>query len=672
MSAHDDNPKSPDEEGSILTERKTSSPGPTDYVPSDTENQSDRQSHPFDAARQAIYEQFRALGATDEMLSDLSLEALLAKLAEDAHASAASSGDDKGDGAFSLPSDAYGANDDDYFADTDFWKQSRRRAGNAFQPSGRPRHDDRRKSRLLDEGVKEMKASSGLLVRTIARNSDEMMSVKVEIPKSRRAKMFDHDRLKLHEKVVIKLTPKFGFNKISSFSSTIDLSEYDIADDSRKYQTALDNFRNHLGRFDLLSIFSVPNFFDLNDGFSISHATSWTDVISKWNEVPLERCLQWQEWLNKWSSEVDEESDRWVESILDLSTEDELKSEISSYLLSIQPSQKGAITHFRILAKLVFERNQEAKERMIVYVTEFDIRTVDGQDVKLASVRLKALARVLGKDLPPNAVRRVLEGMAHASSPSFSQLCQTTVSLLDSSLTPLGNGSDTASLLLKVLDDLDKKYIELKEAGKWLGTAHSSKAFLTLEQVNAFVIRNGGRAMTPEQYRNVICHGCGDKGHIRPFCPLRNDPSAQARQLDANRKKGVVVPAPPASSRGRLPARSSRAGPRGGRFVAPGRPGATQNRRSPYKKDYNRLVAAFSQFSANFTGADDDDADAASDDDTSSVDQDQDQVLNITDVADDCSEESSSDSENEEDPQEDGAHFQLNTARAEALGVIKE
>ena len=53
----------------------------------------------------------------------------------------------------------------------------------------------------------------------------------------------------------------------------------------------------------------------------------------------------------------------------------------------------------------------------------------------------------------------------------------------------------------------------------------------------------------------VYC--CGDKGHIRPYCPLRNDPNAQARRLDANKKKGVIVPAAPASSPGRYPARSS-------------------------------------------------------------------------------------------------------------------
>ena len=143
MSNLSDNPTPSNKEESIHTERKPSSSAPTNYVPADTENQSDRQSHHFDAARQAIYEQFKALGATDDMLSGLSLDALLAKLGE-AHASADSSGDDKADGTFSLPSDAYAANDDDYFADTDFWKQSHRRAGDAFQSSGRPRHDDRR------------------------------------------------------------------------------------------------------------------------------------------------------------------------------------------------------------------------------------------------------------------------------------------------------------------------------------------------------------------------------------------------------------------------------------------------------------------------------------------------------------------------------------------------
>ena len=56
---------------------------------------------------------------------------------------------------------------------------------------------------------------------------------------------------------------------------------------------------------------------------------------------------------------------------------------------------------------------------MLAYVTEFDIRNIDGQHVPTAALRLRAICRALGPDVPPNAVRCVLDGMKCTNNDAF-------------------------------------------------------------------------------------------------------------------------------------------------------------------------------------------------------------------------------------------------------------
>ena len=554
----------------------------------------------------------------------------------------------------------------------DIWGRSQRERPDGLLGRSSTR-DDRRKSRLLDERVLSSTASSGLEVRLVPRNLREMLEAKVEVPKSRRAAMSDHERSKLSERVIIALKPKFGFNQITSATSTQSLADYDIAEDSLKWQTALDNFRSHLNRFDLLDIFQVPNVIDLDDGKCHERATTWTDITKDFDKVSFDRCMTWQTWLNKWGGATDEESDRWVEGILEVSVEPTLKAEVAATLAAVDDVRQGAVVRFRLIAKLVFERNQEARETMVVYVAEFDIRKYDAQDVRLACTRLKAIARILGPDLPQNAVRRVLEGMSNASSPSFVSFCNTTSSMLDSSLNKFSSAGMTQQDLLRlVLTDVEKKYIELLESNKWSGVDHKGSAFLATNQLlvakweEACVLaarNNEPRLSFDEWKKTVSCHGCGDFGHIRPECPLKDKPDEQARRLRQNQAK-AGSPRRPQQSGGRRP------GPNG-RFVAPGRPGATQQRRQGRGQDRRRLRSFFNQLSAlasAYNVADEDDsASAASDDEADEDDNQNLEALNA--VLEDDVDEDSSESDNDNGKE---VTFDVNTARAAALGVLKE
>ncbi len=65
------------------------------------------------------------------------------------------------------------------------------------------------------------------------------------------------------------------------------------------------------------------------------------------------------------------------------------------------------------IIKCMVIRNQEVRDALETYIKTFDITNFPGKNVPTACLFLKAVAHALGdKDLPTNAIRKVLEGFA--------------------------------------------------------------------------------------------------------------------------------------------------------------------------------------------------------------------------------------------------------------------
>ena len=186
--------------------------------------------------------------------------------------------------------------------------------------------------------------------------------------------------------------------------------------------------------YDLEYIFLVPDIFDISNPSSIHQATKWTNVLDDWAGVSLVRCKEWHEFLLSYGGRVDVETDRWAAGVLNKSVDADLKSELSSALEEHPMKHRGAVVMFRLIAKRIFERNQEAKVAMMEYLTKFDLRNTNGQHVPTAALRIRAVCRALGPDVPPRVVRCVLDGMKHASNVSFKCICETNSALLSNSL----------------------------------------------------------------------------------------------------------------------------------------------------------------------------------------------------------------------------------------------
>ena len=170
---------------------------------------------------------------------------------------------------------------------------------------------------------------------------------------------------------------------------------------------------------------------------------------------------------------------------------------------------------------------------MCNHVAKFDIRNVDGQNVPQACKGLRAISKALGSDLPSNAVRCVLAGMANASSSAFVEVCKTNMALMSSSLYKQSNvykNLTTSECLDLILGDLETKYKELITNNEWAGIGHEASSFkaamfneaIMMEyeaDASAFAARTGKRLPFKDWVKTATCDLCGEKGHIKPQCP---------------------------------------------------------------------------------------------------------------------------------------------------------
>ena len=336
-----------------------------------------------------------------------------------------------------------------------------------------------------------------------------------------------------------------------------DHKDYDIADDAQAWQQALKNVLSYATKFDMGSIFQLPNIFDLVDASRIKKATVWTNILTDYSLVDERAIYRWQEFVLTFGSSSDVESDNWMEDTLRLSMDPTLKAEVLSDLEELEELQRGAISIFYLITKRMVIRNQEAKDAMLEWFNTFDIRNYDNQDVSGASLRIKAISRALGSsNLPTNAVRRILDGFSHATNETFKNLCSTSSAMLSSSLYTHGmRTKSVATQLHTVLDDLVAKYLELLGGKKWEGIGHESSAFKA-----AFTTVIGGQTPTDifEQYeearilaaqgnkklpfaewvKTAVCHLCGESGHIKPDCPKSKYKSQRLARRSGERTDG--------------------------------------------------------------------------------------------------------------------------------------
>jgi hypothetical protein len=280
-------------------------------------------------------------------------------------------------------------------------------------------------------------------------------------------------RQKTREKVVHAIKPEIQTCKISRILTSNDESSYDVATDALSTQTIIQGIKQYIKQYDFVSIIMIPQGISL--AFTpacINSSTKWLHAINDFDRLDDHQYSAWQEFILRHGTAVEIESDDWLEGTLLLSMEVTLCAEVESDLKSL-PENHRAITMLRFIIKRLVVCNQEAWDALKDYIKIFDIRNFPGKNVPTACLKLKAIINFLGNKTPSNAVHTILEGYAHASTATLSDVCKSKIAMHSDSIYV----SLLATVLLRsqissTLDYLEQKYQQLITAKKWEGVGH--------------------------------------------------------------------------------------------------------------------------------------------------------------------------------------------------------
>ncbi len=236
----------------------------------------------------------------------------------------------------------------------------------------------------------------------------------------------------------------------------VEADEYDVAADALSWQTILKSICRFCTQYDMTSLIMIPQGVDLSKPLHVAKATRFNDAIEDWHKLSDTDYFSWQEFVLRHGTDFKLESDNWLDNVLHLSMEKTLCSEIKSDLNSIPKHQRGSVTTLCCIIKCMVVHNQEAQDALGNYIKTFDITKFP-------------VAHALGeRNLPMNAVQRVLEGFARSSTSSFNKFCTSQIALRCGSFyDKLMSNNFLQTQLNNVLNDLESTYLDLVGSKQW-------------------------------------------------------------------------------------------------------------------------------------------------------------------------------------------------------------
>ena len=242
-------------------------------------------------------------------------------------------------------------------------------------------------------------------------------------------------RKKTRDKIVKAMEPKLSANNISRIITSTDASSFDVAADALAWQSHLQTIRKFCVQYDMTSILHIPTGVNFSKPELVASATKFKHAIDDWSALDDDDYHKWQEFIRRYGSQVELESDSWLDDTLQLSMETTLRAEVESDISNIPSSKRGSLTTLRCIIKRMVIKNQESRDALESYIKSFDITKFPGENVPIACLRLKAVAKALGNDdLPKNIIRKVLEGFSKSSTKSFNDVCASQIALRRGSL----------------------------------------------------------------------------------------------------------------------------------------------------------------------------------------------------------------------------------------------
>ena len=385
-------------------------------------------------------------------------------------------------------------------------------------------------------GVTGLSLGSGLERLHVARDKAQQISAGV-ISKHDRGHT-DYDRLKRKKIVCVALSDTLKCNDVIGIVTTDDLDKFDIASACGVWQTGLSGLRKRLLENDMLVPFMIPDEFDLSSG---KVSGNFTNLLDDFKSISLETTIGWMKYLRKWALPVELESDLWTTSILEKSMDSELKQTVQEGIEELDYEARGGVTMFKLMVTEMVIVNQETVDQLHLWLRSFDLRMIDGQNVKVAGRQVRAIVRALdGYTLPENLIPTLLEGFSHSATEPFSNQCNMLSTMHRSTIMNFGNVNDSPKkTLFKILADLETSFASFAANRKWKGLDHNGHAFrVALSNTSLTALAARHQIPFDEWVKEKTCHNCGKKGHINKDCPDKKNNSRSDRRNEKSPPRG--------------------------------------------------------------------------------------------------------------------------------------
>ena len=359
---------------------------------------------------------------------------------------------------------------------------------------------------------------SGVELRAAPRTTKEQSNIGVTSKFNRGDT--SHDRRKTKAFACKAMTTKLSCTSAASIITSADHAKYDIAVECLGYQQQLGTMELHLRVWDMKSVFLMPLQFRPSRPDSISGP--YTDVLTDFRNVSMDRGCAWQDCLNQCASSVDVETMEWCRDYFMNSMDDDLKLKVVEDMNELDENERGPITMYLSMTKHMVASNAESREATEEWVRKFNILNFDGENVTNAVKLCKAAVRSLDASggIPANVLSNLLNGFMNATNQEFKTVCATALSLTKFS-SPLAGQSKTQQIFTH-LASLETYFVDLNSGEKWNGLGHSAAVFKahSTEYLQANAV---GRLPFDEWVKGKACRICGELGHLGRDCPKNKD-----------------------------------------------------------------------------------------------------------------------------------------------------
>jgi len=339
-------------------------------------------------------------------------------------------------------------------------------------------------------------------------------------------------KIKIREKATSGIPEKFD---VLDPKDAIESKK--IAAIAQAWVSSLDSLRGHSGLYSA-DVFDAPKVKVLSPD-ALTSPEVWKSLTTHYREFNLEEIKNYQSFFNRNADNVSRESSTWMQTCLKNSCSSRLWALVSMDMSEIPSVDQGAILTLWFIITRIISSNKEAIDVLLKFLKEFDITEVPGENVTTACNQIKSVCLCIGKEnLPDDLLRRLFEGFGKATNEHFKSLVATSSTLHSSSAfsSILASASGPWSTLSpydqmsNFLKDLEKKYLELVQAGNWepVRSILTESAF-TLSPVHletdlgravfSAYLASKSRLSFEDWAKTCTCNYCHEEGHVTPQCP---------------------------------------------------------------------------------------------------------------------------------------------------------